>query len=114
MVKPHARRVVLVGPAPQYVTALPRVLANSGGDAQVLRKALVDKLFTLDEQMRTLAGAADVPYLSLMQTLCQGKLCQAFAEPDVPMQYDYGHFTVEGSVEAIKGLKLDRVLAPAS
>lgn len=108
-VRPHARQVVLVGPVPQYVTALPRVLVNAGGDRLAVRKAMVEKLFPLDERMRELTAGTGARYVSLIQTLCRADLCKTFAGPDVPMQYDYGHFTVEGSVEAAKGLPLDQV-----
>lgn len=112
-VKPHAREVVVVGPAPQYVTALPRVLVNSGGDPRAVRDALVDKLFPLDDQMRALASGPGVRYESLLRSLCGDNVCKTLASPDVPMQYDYGHFTVEGSIEAVKGLRLGGALTPA-
>lgn len=112
-VKPHARQVVLVGPAPQYVTALPRVLVNAEGDPDAVRKALVGKLFPLDERMQAIASGQGVRYESLLRTLCEGGACKTLARPDVPMQYDYGHFTVEGSIEAVKGLQLAGALSPA-
>jgi peptidoglycan/LPS O-acetylase OafA/YrhL len=112
-VQPHARQVVLVGPAPQYVTALPRVLVNTGGDPQAVRKALIDKLFPLDERMQAIAAGQGVRYESLLRTLCNGKACKTLARPDVPMQYDYGHFTVEGSIEAVRGLHLAGALSSA-
>lgn len=112
-VKLHARQVVLVGPAPQYVTALPRVLVNSDGDPSAVRKALIGKLFPLDKQMQAVAAGQGVRYESLLRTLCGAGACKTLASPDVPMQYDYGHFTVEGSIEAVKGLQLGRALSPA-
>ena len=110
-VRPHARSVVLVGPAPQYVTALPRVLVNTDGDEGALHDALVDKLFPLDQQMQAIAAGQGVRYESLLQRLCGNGSCKALARPDVPMQYDYGHFTVEGSIEAVKRLQLGSALS---
>lgn len=112
-VRPHAREVVLVGPAPQYVTALPRVLVNSGGNPQAVRSALVDKLFPLDDQMRAVSSNLGIRYESLLRSLCSDDACKTLAGADVPMQYDYGHFTVEGSIEAVKGLRLGGTLPPA-
>lgn len=109
-VKPHARQVVLVGPVPQYVTALPRVLVRVGGDPQAVRKTLVEKLFPLDDQMSAIAREQGVRYESLLRSLCGEGPCKTLVTPDVPMQYDYGHFTVEGSIEAVKKLHLSGAL----
>jgi len=101
--KPLARRVVLVGPAPQYETALPRLLlrADQTHDAGLPGRHMAPGLRALDARARSIAAGQGVAYVSLMETLCPASGCETFAAPGVPLQFDYGHFTVEGSRLAV-------------
>ncbi len=94
----HARRVVLVGPIPQYPTALPRLLVHGEqiGRPDWAAGQEIQDLAGLDKSMRRIAAAAGVEYVSLRDVLCRPG-CRTTANPDVPLQFDYGHLTVEGS-----------------
>jgi len=39
-----------------------------------------------------------VPYISLMTILCPKDGCTEYAADGAPLQFDYGHLTLQGSV----------------
>ncbi len=98
--------VVVIGPVPQYETDLPRLLVMADGDphAPVLRRYQSPEPLQFDlELRRATLGLARVSYVSPIAALCPAGQCQVYAGKDVPLQFDYGHLTAEGS----------RLLAPA-
>jgi hypothetical protein len=92
-------RVVLFGPMVQYDTALPRLLAFSirGNDQTIPDEHRVDQ-HALDDAMADLAEKKGVEYISFYRSLCGPRSCQEFAVDGVPLQFDYGHLTKEGSL----------------
>jgi hypothetical protein len=105
-----ARRipVILIGPIILYEESLPRLLAFSVRNDD---PGMVDRhrlyLTALDEQLRALARQKGAEYISLHQALCPEGACAVLAAPDIPLQFDIGHLTQEGSVfvaERIKAL----------
>ncbi len=38
-------------------------------------------------------------YLSVYDSVCRDGRCDEFAEGDIPLQFDAGHLTAEGSIE---------------
>lgn len=98
----RALRPVLIGPVPQYTTALPRLLvfASRRGDPGLPARALVANGPVTDRALRAVAAEAGVPYISMIDLLCRGGACQTMAG-DAPLLFDYGHFTAEGSRMAV-------------
>ena len=90
--------VVVFGPMVQYDAALPRLLAISirGNNPSIPDEHRVDE-GELESALARLAQEKGVQYVSLTHSLCGPKSCQEFAG-DVPLQFDYGHLTKEGSV----------------
>ncbi|QNG48490.1 acyltransferase family protein [Sphingobium yanoikuyae] len=93
-------RVVVFGPIVQYGDPLPRLLADEerGGRDDLVsasRKPLDRKL---DDKMAMLVQLAGGEYVSLYKALCSGKKCQSMTREGVPLQFDYGHLTPEGSI----------------
>jgi hypothetical protein len=93
----HAKAVMVVGPIPQYASSLPRVLVRNEGHPERVGSSMVSGPFALDPQMREVATAAGAHYFSLIEQLCHGRECRTLASVGVPMQFDYGHLTVQGS-----------------
>jgi peptidoglycan/LPS O-acetylase OafA/YrhL len=91
--------VVLFGPMVQYDTALPRLLAFSirGNDQTIPDEHRVDQR-RLDDAMSTLARQKGIDYISFYKSLCGPRSCDEFARNGVPLQFDYGHLTKEGSL----------------
>ena len=48
--------------------------------------------------MSELAEQKGVEYISLYRDLCGPETCAEFARNGVPLQFDYGHLTKEGSL----------------
>jgi peptidoglycan/LPS O-acetylase OafA/YrhL len=95
---------VLVGPMVQYDSPLPRLLALAISETDPLLPVRHLEKFVepLDQQMKALARVWDVPYVSIYGLLCSNKLCTQYGEPDVPLLFDYGHFTKAGSILAAR------------
>jgi peptidoglycan/LPS O-acetylase OafA/YrhL len=91
--------VVVFGPMVQYDMALPRLLAFSirGNDQAIADEHRVDQR-GLDDAISELAGKKGVEYVSFYRSLCGPRSCQEFAVDGVPLQFDYGHLTKEGSL----------------
>ncbi len=93
--------VVVLGPIVEYDGALPRLLAD-----EILRHSpsIADAMRTpgireRDRAMRRMVTAKGATYLSVYDTVCRDGNCDEFAEGDIPLQFDAGHLTAEGSVE---------------
>lgn len=91
--------VWVVGPIVQYDRPLPRLLAD---DIRFHRRSVAERRIggvrSLDREMAALAAETNsFSYVSLMETLCASGECRVWAEPGVPMQFDAGHLTEQGS-----------------
>ena len=98
--------IVLIGPIPQYTAALPRLLAVAlgRGDRDLLRRSLRTQQFTMDRQLREMAERRGIIYVSLIDLLCRGQTCKTLAKPPIPMQFDHGHLTEEGSELVVRNI----------
>lgn len=96
--KKNGISVVLFGPMVQYDAALPRLLAFSirGHDPTIPDEHRLDQR-QLDQSMSQLADEKGVEYVSFYQSLCGPQSCAEFGVNGVPLQFDYGHLTKEGS-----------------
>ena len=93
--------VLVVGPMPMYDTYLPRLLAVSirDRDPQLPRRHRIAAVDDLDRRMMAQARAKwRVPYVSLVDLLCNQGACLEYAAPDVPLLLDADHLTKAGSI----------------
>ncbi|MET0241566.1 MAG: acyltransferase family protein [Sphingobium sp.] len=91
---------VLIGPVPQYVTELPRLIiaARRRNDPGLTQRMLLDEPFAVDRVLRDMAKRTGTPYFSPIDLLCDAqRRCRTLVAGDVPMQFDYGHLTAPGS-----------------
>lgn len=93
--------VVVLGPIVEYDGALPRLLADeilrsSPSIANAKRTAGIAER---DRALRRMVTAKGATYLSVYDSVCRHGRCDEFAEGDIPLQFDAGHLTAEGSVE---------------
>ena len=102
----HDLRVILIGPIMRYDDSLPRLLAFSieNKDPGLADAHRID-FGRLDEDLRQLAQQKGATYVSLFDALCQGTSCEKFAAPGIPLQFDDGHLTPEGSVLVAERLR---------
>lgn len=97
----YAQTVVISGPIVEYDQPLPRILARS-----VSKNTAEDELaksYRREQQKQTdkLFANSQMPkglkYISVYDLLCS-KNCQLWSQNGVPVQFDYGHLTKEGSI----------------
>ncbi len=103
--------VVVLGPIVEYDTPLPRLLAdeilrNSPSIASRTRTAGIRER---DRELGRIAAAKGATYLSVYDAVCRDGQCDEFAEGDIPLQFDAGHLTAQGSV--VVGRRLSTGLA---
>ena len=98
----QAAHPVLIGPVPQYTSGLPRLLVFGAirSNPDLAYRALDPDLVKVDRDLATLAARMHVRYVSMLGLMCNGHSCLVLARPGIPMQFDYGHFTREGSIRA--------------
>ena len=113
--KRHNLTPIVFGPVPEYDTALPRLVAlglRSADPNPILSSHRLPRSLAVDRRMAQLARDEwKVRYISAFDNLCNpqvekltgsnlqsGDGCPVLAAPGVPLQFDYHHLTVEGSI----------------
>lgn len=109
-----AGQIVVLGPIVEYAMPLPRLLAQvSGGrDPQLLVEARLADQEKTDRDLGAAVRAARADYVSTYRLLCgnDDTPCKTLVN-DVPIQWDYGHLTAQGSQFLARELKEGGVLA---
>jgi peptidoglycan/LPS O-acetylase OafA/YrhL len=98
--------VVVMGPIVEYDRPLPRLLADvlRYGDPDRPKANRTAMIPTLDLTMRKLVEGQGATYVSVYDAVCPRGDCDTFAAPHVPLQFDAGHLTADGSVKVAKTL----------
>lgn len=99
------RSIVLVGPAPQWLPSLPRVLVDhhwARPEDVFISEGLKASVLAADATLaRRRAQSADMTYVSLIGGLCGAQGCRGRLDAPGPynlMTVDYGHLSPEGSL----------------
>ena len=90
-------RIVLSGPIVEYDQPLPRILArhlDNGDDVDRHRQV---SIAAVDRQFAMAARNLNIAYFSPYRAICPVH-CARWAAHDVPLQFDYGHLTPQGSL----------------
>lgn len=106
--KAQGIEVVLIGPAPHYEQSLPRLLALAEhlNQPDLPARRRRHERDEVDAMMAGVARRAGVPYLSIMQAICPGGVCQTTTPEGKPMQWDQGHLSRSGSQVVGQRLRL--------
>ncbi len=93
--------VAVLGPIVEYDSALPRLLADEilRNDPSIAGALRTPGIRERDRAMRRMVTAKGATYLSVYDAVCRKGHCDEFAGGDIPLQFDAGHLTAEGSVE---------------
>jgi len=115
--KSGAGSIVVIGPVPQWLRSLPRIIVdrhwadNDNYIADDINKAV----FATDRAMQGKGGiGASWSYISLTKALCQNDACLARLPSPGPynlMAVDYGHLSPEGSLYVAKSQLAERLLS---
>lgn len=98
--------ILLVGPNPQWLGALPDTVLKYAWDNDevppplYMSYGLNPVIRTVDLKMKEFVASMSVEYFSLVDLLCNPQGCQtrATSEPASFMSWDYGHLTTEGAL----------------
>lgn len=99
----HGRRIYVFGPVPTYDSGLPRLLAlaETRGEG-IVTAALLPETLETDNTFRAALRDGGARYVSLHSLLCpDGQQCLTRTGTGVPLQWDYGHLTLEGAIEVL-------------
>jgi peptidoglycan/LPS O-acetylase OafA/YrhL len=103
----YTPNVVVMGPVPEYKGLLPILLAQSRyfGNEDIVDDALDTSRHAVDIKLAAAVEAAGAHYISIQSILCGGRRClTAVPETDIPMQFDYGHFTLAGARQLARSI----------
>jgi peptidoglycan/LPS O-acetylase OafA/YrhL len=99
--------VVLLGPAVQFKARLPSMLMRAHlrqVDAEPSEFVLPD-IFILDQKMKAALPAQEkFAYVSVVDAICPSKQCPLTIDGGIPLSWDHGHLTAEGSVYVLDRL----------
>jgi len=117
--KAGVEKVVVVGPAPRWKGALPKLLYKAWTESRpfhVIPERLATDLepmvFEADRDMRQELSSRNVTYVSLIDMFCTDEGCLTHA-PDAPthlVTWDYGHLTTDGATLVARRIVADGVL----
>ncbi|WP_099823651.1 acyltransferase family protein [Oceaniglobus indicus] len=102
--------IVVIGPTPEYSPAVPAILARiSDADdyATALHARLKPELRARNAALAAAAKAGGVPYVDLLDVLCDPTACHALGDEGQPISWDYGHYTLDGASRVVS-LMLER------
>jgi peptidoglycan/LPS O-acetylase OafA/YrhL len=112
LLKARGLRVTVLGPIVEYDSALPRLLVDEilRDDPAAARAMRRPGVHERDSAMSHLAADHGASYVSLYDAICPDGRCDEYVAANVPMQFDEGHLTSQGSIEL--GQRLAPFLAP--
>jgi peptidoglycan/LPS O-acetylase OafA/YrhL len=109
------RKVVLIGPAPQWLPSLPSIIVKNalGTEVTYVSVGLDPTVIETDSILQRRYGQSDeLTYVSLIDLLCQPEGCMARLEAPGPMNltaFDYGHLTPDASTYVARRLIVNRL-----
>jgi hypothetical protein len=90
--------IEFLGPIMEYNTDLPRLLISYQSEqSKILEHSLYFEKQALDKQFSKTISETPASYISLFNALCELGNCTLTTEQGIPVQFDYGHLTLEGS-----------------
>lgn len=108
MLSKYSEKLFILGPIVTYDQALPRLLARSFpnvSDSNLLIKATnYESIKKIDSSFKKMTFSPRAHYVSILDAICPSGNCIKVTPQGIPMQWDYGHLTYEGSREVIARL----------
>jgi hypothetical protein len=104
---PH---IYVLGPIVEYNAGLPRILAAAprGREEEDAARHRLTEQRAIDRALAFAVAGTGAVYVSTYRTICPPAApCRLWSSPGTPLQFDYGHLTVEGATV------IARAFAPA-
>jgi peptidoglycan/LPS O-acetylase OafA/YrhL len=105
-------QIYIVGPIVEYQRKLPQLLTKSilYDDAGMVARSRSKAQKVLDEELGLALRDSGATYISAFKTLCPSEQCITLTEGGVPVQWDYGHLTKEGSQYVAEAWRRDQLV----
>jgi hypothetical protein len=99
--------VMVIGPAVEYTAPLAEILSSadtvsSAELADFAAKFLVQERFATGRRLQDALSGAGVVYVDQASLICSNKSCRVTTETGQPLAWDYGHYTLDGSIEVAR------------
>jgi peptidoglycan/LPS O-acetylase OafA/YrhL len=93
--------VVVLGPIVEYDRPLPRLLADEirYDEPTLATTNRTAAIQGCDRELAALVAAKGARYISVYDAVCPNGICWEYADDAVPLQFDAGHLTAEGSMK---------------
>lgn len=97
--RPHADRIVVIGPHVEYQHDLPWLLAASKlkQDPTMVERLRVARQKETDRLLAKGLSEDGISYVSIYSAICPDGKCRVTDQDGLPLAFDYGHFTAGGS-----------------
>lgn len=105
--KKHVGRIVVFGPTVEYEGAFPILLARErlNGIEDLTESAMDEQKKRISDQLGRIVSAEGVTYIPVFDVICPNLHCIETTKNGVPLQFDYGHLTLQGSELLIDHVK---------
>jgi peptidoglycan/LPS O-acetylase OafA/YrhL len=90
--------VIIVGQQPVYVTDVPFIIANRMRNKGETDGRVIPAAASSEKIMAAIARENNIPYISILNTICVGRECPLTTPEGFPMEFDVDHLTAEGSL----------------
>lgn len=104
----YTKSVIVLGPINEYEGDLPELLIRNKTRGQKVGEGLLTPgKWTLDAKLKHAVEGASGIYVSLLRLACleEHEPCVQVLPSGVPLQFDYGHLTLDGSRYIAKGIR---------
>lgn len=90
--------VIVLGPINEYGSSLPRILAKSEyyNNHDIANKSLTRGIDDISADLGAKLSGSGAVYIPIYNLICSEK-CIEYADNGVPLQFDYGHLTLDGA-----------------
>ncbi|WP_041536581.1 acyltransferase family protein [Parvibaculum lavamentivorans] len=97
--KQHVEQVIVLGPVPEYESSVPLLLARSlyHDSPRIVSSAVDWSRVEVGKQVAAIAERNGVTYISMIDIICPAGKCVSMIGGKVPVEFDYGHLTLEGA-----------------
>jgi hypothetical protein len=101
MLRSRGIGVTVLGPIVEYDKSLPRLIAEEmlRQDPKIASNMRTLGIVERDRTMAALVARSGARYVSVYEAICRLGTCDELADGNVPMQFDAGHLTAQGSIE---------------
>ncbi|NDL62320.1 acyltransferase family protein [Acerihabitans arboris] len=96
--KNFVNNIYVLGPTVEYNGVLPDILAYQiNGRKNLTNKHRKTDIKIIDQTMNQILLANNIKYISIYNIICSEKKCLELTKDNVPIDFDYGHFTLSGA-----------------